>query len=118
MAREILNKDGSPMREYDSEIIRELLNEQPMTAVDLIIKHIDEVIYMWNEPDMEMDFEHTLLTLKEFCKDKKEMEKEQMINFTDDYVDNCVIPNENMAIPTKMDVPEYYNEAYGGDKSN
>jgi hypothetical protein len=30
MAREILNKDGSPMREYHSEIIRELLNEQPM----------------------------------------------------------------------------------------
>jgi len=30
MAREILNKDGSPMREYHSEIIKELLNEQPM----------------------------------------------------------------------------------------
>ena len=43
----------------------------------------------------------------------KEMEKSQMINFADDYVDNCVIPNENMAIPTKMDVPEYYNETYG-----
>jgi hypothetical protein len=43
----------------------------------------------------------------------KAMEKEQMINFTDNYVDNCVIPNENMAIPTIKDVPQYYNDTYG-----
>ena len=115
-------------RELEPKIIKELLDETTpkewerldkemsnQTAIDLIIKHIDEVIYMWKQPDMEMDFEHTLLTLKEFCKDKKEMEKSQMINFTDDYVDNCVIPNENMAIPTKMDVPEYYEEVYGNE---
>jgi hypothetical protein len=42
----------------------------------------------------------------------REMEKNQMIDFTDDYVDNCVIPNENMAIPTIKDVPQYYNETY------
>ena len=46
----------------------------------------------------------------------KEMEKEQTIEFADNYVDNCVIPNENMAIPTIMDVPNYYNETYGGNK--
>jgi hypothetical protein len=45
----------------------------------------------------------------------KEMEKERMIEFADNYVDNCVIPNDNMAIPTIMDVPNYYNETYGGD---
>jgi hypothetical protein len=45
----------------------------------------------------------------------KEMEKEQMIDFADGYVDNCVIPNENMAIPTTMDVPHYYNEIYKKD---
>ena len=42
----------------------------------------------------------------------KEMEKQQLINFTDDYVDNCVIPNDNMAIPTLMDVPQYYNQTF------
>ncbi len=42
-----------------------------------------------------------------------QMEKDQMINFADNYVDNCVIPNENMAIPTIMDMPNYYNETYG-----
>jgi hypothetical protein len=42
----------------------------------------------------------------------KEMEKQQIIDFTDNYVDNCVIPNENMAIPTIMDVPQYYNETF------
>jgi len=46
----------------------------------------------------------------------KEMEKEQTIEFADNYVDNCVIPNENMAIPTIIDVPNYYNETYGGTK--
>jgi disulfide oxidoreductase YuzD len=44
----------------------------------------------------------------------KEMEKQIMIEFADNYVDNCVIPNDNMAIPTIMDVPNYYNETYGG----
>ena len=44
----------------------------------------------------------------------KEMEKQQMIDFADNYVDNCVLTNENMAIPTIMDVPNYYNEQYGG----
>ena len=42
-----------------------------------------------------------------------QMGKEQMINFADNYIDNCVIPNENMAIPTIMDVPNYYSEKYG-----
>ena len=49
---------------------------------------------------------------KEIIEEAKEMEKEQMIDFTDGYVDNCVIPNENMSIPTKMGVPQYYNETY------
>jgi hypothetical protein len=49
-------------------------------------------------------------------KQAKEMEKERMIEFADNYVDNCIIPNENMAIPTIMDVPNYYNETYGGNK--
>jgi hypothetical protein len=44
----------------------------------------------------------------------KEMEKQQMIDFADNYVDNCVLPNENMAIPTIMDVPNYYEKIYGG----
>ena len=38
------------------------------------------------------------------------MEREQMIEFADNYVDNCVLPNENMAIPTTMDVPNYYEQ--------
>ena len=49
---------------------------------------------------------------REIYQQAKEMEKEQLINFTDDYVDNCVIPNDNMAIPTLMDVPSYYNETF------
>ena len=48
----------------------------------------------------------------EIYKKAKEMEKQQIIDFTDNYVDNCVIPNENMAIPTIMDVPQYYNETF------
>jgi hypothetical protein len=54
--------------------------------------------------------------INRFEQQAKEMEKEQMIEFTDNYVDNCIIPNENMAIPTIMDVPNYYNETYGGNE--
>ena len=52
----------------------------------------------------------------EIFEQAKAMHKEEMIDFADNYVDNCVIPNENMAIPTIMDVPNYYNETYGGNK--
>jgi hypothetical protein len=52
--------------------------------------------------------------MSEYFEQAKEMEKERMIEFADNYVDNCVIPNDNMAIPTIMDVPNYYNKTYGG----
>ena len=52
------------------------------------------------------------LEMVKISEQAKEMEKQQIINFTDNYVDNCVIPNENMAIPTIMDVPQYYNETF------
>jgi hypothetical protein len=50
---------------------------------------------------------------KTIIEQAKAMEKKQMIDFADNYVDNCVIPNENMAIPTIKDVPQYYKETYG-----
>lgn len=40
----------------------------------------------------------------------KEMEKQQIIDFADSYVYNCVVPDENMVIPTLMDVESYYNK--------
>ena len=52
------------------------------------------------------------MKIEELEEQAKEMEKQQIIDFTDNYVDNCVIPNENMAIPTIMDVPQYYNETF------
>jgi hypothetical protein len=58
----------------------------------------------------------TSLNCDEVIEQAKEMEKEQMIDFADNYVDNCVLPNENMAIPTIMDVPNYYEQTYGGNK--
>ncbi len=69
----------------------EWLIEQLTPSISLQQKHIDE--------------------LKEQA---KEMEKKRMIDFADNYVDNCVIPNQNMAIPTIMDVPNYYEQTYGG----
>jgi hypothetical protein len=83
-----------------------------MTAIDLIIKHIDEVIYMWKQPDMEMDFEHTLLTLKKFCKDKKEEEKQQIIdavNFGQTNYTDTTIEDKEIA-------EQYYEQTYGGNK--
>jgi hypothetical protein len=108
-------------RELEPKIIKELLDETTpeewkrldkemsnQTAIDLIIKHIDEVIYMWKQPDMEMDFEHTLLTLKKFCKDKKEEEKQQII-------DACKKGYGSTAIFRDKLAEQYYNETYGGN---
>ena len=79
-----------------------------MTAIDLIIKHIDEVIYMWKQPDMEMDFEHTLLTLKKFCKDKKEEEKQQIIDARVDGDTWSTAIKEMRTTYAEL----YYNETY------
>jgi hypothetical protein len=67
--------------------------------------------------EMEIKKFNTVITreyMLSLCQQAKEMEKERMIEFADNYVDNCVIPNDNMAIPTIMDVPNYYEQTFGG----
>ena len=70
-----------------------------MTAVEWLYQILHEQNYIYED-------------MSEYLEQAKEMEKQQIIDFTDNYVDNCVIPNENMAIPTRMDVPQYYNETF------
>ncbi len=80
-----------------------MTNNKQQTAVEwLVDKHFGGI-------------ENCTPDFRNHIEQAKEMEKEQMIEFADNYVDNCVIPNDNMAIPTIMDVPNYYNETYGGD---
>ena len=70
----------------------------------------------WLYKNLKSHFKHDgdlLEVVQMSFEQAKEMEKEQMVNFTDNYVDNCVIPNENMAIPTIMDMPNYYSKKYG-----
>ena len=76
-----------------------------MTAVDWVLQYLNNV-----KPNEFCSIEK----IKELLEQAKEMEKQQMIDFADNYVDNCVLPNENMAIPTIMDVPNYYEKIYGG----
>jgi hypothetical protein len=76
-----------------------------MTAVEWVLQYLNNV-----KPNEFCSIEK----IKELLEQAKEMEKQQMIDFADNYVDNCVLPNENMAILTLMDVPNYYNEQYGG----
>jgi hypothetical protein len=73
-----------------------------VTAVNWLFKKL------WDEPKDK-------LTWYAILEQAKEMEKQQIIDFADNYVDNCVIPNENMAIPTLMDVPNYYKQTYGNN---
>ena len=76
-----------------------------MTAVEWVLQYLNNV-----KPNEFCSIEK----IKELLEQAKEMEKQQMIDFADNYVDNCVLPNENMAIPTIMDVPNYYEKIYGG----
>ena len=48
MKRELLNRDGSPMREYHSPLIEELLNEQEENM---------KAILEFNLPEDQIDFE-------------------------------------------------------------
>jgi hypothetical protein len=81
-------------------------NEKKQTAVEWYAIEMAEYLRsMYGDGIINIDI----------LKQAKEMEKERMIEFADNYVDNCVIPNDNMAIPTIMDVPNYYNETYGGN---
>jgi hypothetical protein len=48
MKRELLNRDGSPMRKYHSPLIEELLNEQEETM---------KAILEFNLPEDQIDFE-------------------------------------------------------------
>jgi hypothetical protein len=79
--------------------------ENKQTAVEWVLQYLNNV-----KPNEFCSIEK----IKELLEQAKEMEKQQMIDFADNYVDNCVLTNENMAIPTIMDVPNYYNEQYGG----
>ena len=88
------------------------MSNKKQTAVDWLIDKIKEARSFCDDPSMEMEIRHTLEVLIKKGEQAKEMHKEEIIEFTDNYVDNCVIPNENMAIPTIMDVPQYYKETY------
>jgi hypothetical protein len=52
------------------------------------------------------------LSLDQIYNIANEMFEQQIIDFADNYVDNCVITNENMAIPTIMGVSQYYLETF------
>lgn len=86
------------------------------TVIDILISQLKEQIIKSAHHDAATirtgDYRIGLSKAIELCEQAKEIHKEEIIEFTDNYVDNCVIPNENMAIPTIMDVPQYYKETY------
>jgi uncharacterized membrane protein YgaE (UPF0421/DUF939 family) len=82
------------------------------TAVEWYAKQIEILHYDYFTEHISKDEKNQ--RLKQLKEQAKEMEKKRMIDFADNYVDNCVIPNQNMAIPTIMDVPNYYEQTYGG----
>jgi hypothetical protein len=82
---------------------------QKQTTVDWFISELQKT----------RDFQRVLneinqssTSIRDIILEAKQMEKEKLIEFADNYVDDCVIPNENMAIPTIMDVPHYYNSIW------
>ena len=102
-------------REIESPIVKQLLDETTPEQFNKINKEMSnnkQTAVEWLATYLKGI---TSLNCDEVIEQAKAMEKEQIIEFADNYVDNCVIPNENMAIPTIMDVPQYYNKTYGGN---
>ena len=74
------------------------MSNKKQTAVEWLLEQI-------NNPQINEYF-------AEEIEQAKQMEKEQMIDFADNYVDNCVIPNENKAILITMFPEEHYTQTY------
>ncbi len=84
------------------------MNNKEQSSVDWLIGQLKISTY-WNNLISELEIMDGEIDI---IKQAKEMNKQELIDFADDYVDNCVIPNENMAIPTYMDVPEFYKTKF------
>ena len=84
------------------------------TAVQWFIEQLEQKGDAWENVSIrKIQISIDVSDYLELKRQAFQMEKDQMINFADNYVDNCVIPNENMAIPTIMDMPNYYSKKYG-----
>ena len=98
--RELFYKDGSPMREYESKIIEELMNEdKKQTAVDWMIDRLKQRGYLLDQDILQA----------------KAMEKEQIIDdFESGYDAGWCMVNEytDEDAPIAYDAEQYYKERY------
>ena len=81
------------------------MSNKQQTAVEWLIENLEN----YNTPScLSLDWD----IFYELCDQAKEMEKERMIEFTDDFWFYCV--NRDGSI--KITPEQYYNETYGGNK--
>jgi len=71
-------------------------NEKPQTAVEWLYNELTKVWY-------------DVKSSKELLEQAKQMEKERMIEFTDDFWFHCVSKDGSIEITPE----QYYNETYG-----
>lgn len=98
--RKLVYKDGTPMREYTSEIIEELMSKQ-QTAVEWLI---EQMICQ-----MGIRIENTTIGCELFDQ-AKEMEKEQ---HSDTWTDAQIFKEDDNFIGKSKTFDQYFNETYG-----
>lgn len=90
------------------------MSNNKQSSVEWVIENLTLIHALLSRREIGVEFFNR--KYNEIVEQGKAMHRKEMIDFADNYVDNCVVPNENMAIPTIMDVPQYYNETFGGEK--
>ena len=94
MARELLNRDGSPMREYNSPIIEQLLKETEMSnkqnSIEWLVEQLRPAVVLQGK------------IIDEYLQQAKAMHKEEIKESWEDGKDSFSTRNAE----------QYYNETF------
>ena len=74
------------------------------TSLQIVIQKLDNVLAMWQDKSNEMDFEHTIKTLKQEVTELVEKEKQ-------DLIDACQT-GINKALDYSFEPQDYYNKTF------
>jgi hypoxanthine phosphoribosyltransferase len=97
--RELLHKDGSPMREYTSKIIEELMNEdKKQTAVEWLESKVLYIVPSSQKDDLLKLFQQAI------AMEKEQIEKAWWAGHDERDGNKMIHPSE--------DCNQYYNETY------
>ena len=78
------------------------------TAVDWVFEQLDEQVYKVDYDNRRISISISFEDMMTLKKEAKEMEKEQTVNFANDFYDDCVTEGGSL----NQSAEEYYKQTY------